>query len=53
MTQPPLNYPNARYWDDLVEEFGFTQKEKDEIREGADRMIVEAHAWRQAEIRKR
>ena len=23
MGQPPLNNPGARYWDDLVEEFGF------------------------------
>jgi predicted XRE-type DNA-binding protein len=53
MTQPTLNNPNARYWDDLVEDFGFTKKEKEEIREGADRMIAEVRAQRLAEVRKR
>jgi hypothetical protein len=26
--QPPLNNPNAHYWDDPVEDFGFTQRSK-------------------------
>jgi hypothetical protein len=25
MSQPPLNNPGARYWDDLVEEFDFSR----------------------------
>jgi len=53
MTQPPMSNPNARYWDDLVEEFAFTQKENEEIRDGAHRMIAEVRARRLAEIRKR
>ena len=28
MNRPPLNNPDARYWDDLVEDFGFTQRTK-------------------------
>jgi hypothetical protein len=33
MSQPPLNNPCARDWDDLVEEFDFSPDEKREIRE--------------------
>jgi hypothetical protein len=46
MSQPPLNNPGARYWDDLVEEFDFSPAEKREIREGADHMIAEVRARR-------
>jgi DNA-directed RNA polymerase specialized sigma subunit len=53
MSQPPLNNPGARYWDDLVEEFGFSPDEKREIRVGADHMIAEVRARRLAEVRKR
>lgn len=53
MNQPPLNNPNARYWDDLVQEFDFTPEERDAIRSGADRMIAEVRAQRLAEVRKR
>lgn len=53
MSNPPLNNPNARYWDDLVEEFDFTPRETQEIRDGADRMIAEVRARRLAEVRKR
>lgn len=53
MSNPPLNNPNARYWDDLVEEFDFTPQETQEIRDGADRMIAEVRAQRLAEVRKR
>jgi transcriptional regulator with XRE-family HTH domain len=53
MSQPPLNNPGARYWDDLVEEFDFSPDEKREIREGADHMIAEVRARRLAEVRKR
>lgn len=50
MAQPLLKDPNARYWDDLVEDFDFTAKEKKEIRDGADQMIAEARARRLAEV---
>jgi hypothetical protein len=46
MNQPPLNNVDARYWDDLVEEFDFSPDEKREIRQGADHMIAEARARR-------
>lgn len=49
MSQPPLRNPDARYWDDLVEEFDFSPEEKRQIREGADRMIVEVQASRLAD----
>jgi hypothetical protein len=48
MSNPPLNNPNARYRDDLIEEFDFTPQETQEIREGADRMIAEVRARRLA-----
>jgi hypothetical protein len=44
MSQPPLNNPGARYWDDLVEEFDFSPDEKREIRQGAQHMIAEVRA---------
>jgi hypothetical protein len=50
MSQPPLNNPGARYWDDLVEEFNFSAEEKQEIRSGADRMIAEVRARRLADV---
>jgi DNA-binding XRE family transcriptional regulator len=53
MNQPPLNNPNARYWDDLVQEFDFTPGEQEAIRSGAERMIAEVRAQRLAEVRKR
>ena len=53
MSQPPLNNPGARYWDDLVEEFDFSPAENHEIREGANHMIAEVRARRLAEVRKR
>jgi DNA-binding XRE family transcriptional regulator len=53
MSNPPLNNPGARNWDDLVEEFDFTPQETQEIRDGADRMIAEVRARRLAEVRKR
>ena len=53
MSQLPLNNPNARYWDDLVQGFDFSPEEKDAIRAGADRMITEARAQRLADVRKR
>ena len=53
MNKPPLNNPNARYWDDLVQDFGFSPEEKEAIRSGADRMITEVRARRLADVRKR
>ena len=53
MSQPPLNNPGARYWEDLVEEFGFSPDEKREIRAGADHMVAEVRARRLAEVRTR
>ncbi len=53
MSQPPLNNPGSRHWDDLVEEFDFSPNEKREIREGANHMIAEVRARRLAEVRKR
>ena len=53
MSQPPLNNPGARYWDDLMEEFDFSPDEKREIRQGADHVIAEVRARRLAEVRKR
>jgi hypothetical protein len=51
MSQPPLNNPNARYWDDLVQEFDFSPEEQDVIRSGAGQMIAEVRAQRLAELR--
>ena len=53
MNQPPLSNPNARYWDDLVNEFEFSPEEQEAVRSGADRMIAEVRAQRLAEVRKR
>jgi predicted XRE-type DNA-binding protein len=53
MSQPPLNNPNARYWDDLVQDFDFSPEEQDAIRSGADKMIAEVRAQRLADLRKR
>jgi hypothetical protein len=53
VSRPPLNNPNARYWDDLVEDFGFTPEEQDAVRSDADRMVAEVRAQRLAEVRKR
>ena len=53
MNQPPLNNPNARYWDDLVQDFDFSPDEQQAIRSGADRMITEVRAQRLADVRKR
>lgn len=53
MNQPPLNNPNARYWDDLVQDFDFSPDEKEAIQSGADRMITEVRAQRLADVRKR
>jgi hypothetical protein len=41
MTQSPLNDPNARYWDDLVEDFDFSDREKE-----GDRAVNGVSRWR-------
>ena len=51
MSIPPLNNPNARYWDDLVGNSGSFGKSR-AVRWGADRMIAEAWARRRSEVRK-
>ncbi len=53
MSQPPLNNPNARYWDDLVQDFDFSHDEQQAIRSGSDCMITEVRAQRLADVRKR
>jgi predicted XRE-type DNA-binding protein len=53
MSQPSLNNPGSRSWDDLVEEFDFSPQEKRQIREGADHLIAEVRARRLADVRKR
>jgi predicted XRE-type DNA-binding protein len=52
MSQPSLNSPASRLWDDLVEEFDFSPEEKRQIREGTVHMIAEVRARRVAEVRK-
>jgi predicted XRE-type DNA-binding protein len=45
--------PDARTWDELTYEFGFTDAERAEVSAGAQRMIAEARAYRLAELRRR
>jgi predicted XRE-type DNA-binding protein len=45
--------PDARSWEELTQEFGFTDAERAEISVGAQWMIAEARAFRLAEIRRR
>ncbi|MFF2192009.1 hypothetical protein [Streptomyces sp. NPDC058157] len=40
-------------WDDLVEEFGFSAAEREEVDRGAAEMIAVVRAHRPAEVRKR
>jgi DNA-binding XRE family transcriptional regulator len=47
-----LRDPDARSWEDLKQEL-FTGAERDEIDEGAQRLIAEARAFRLAEVRRR
>jgi predicted XRE-type DNA-binding protein len=44
---------NARSWDDLKHDLGFTDAERAEIDTGAERLIAEARAYRLAEVRRR
>jgi predicted XRE-type DNA-binding protein len=45
--------PDARSWDELTHELGFTDVERAAISAGAQRMIAEARAFRLAEVRRR
>jgi predicted XRE-type DNA-binding protein len=47
------NDPDARTWEELTHELGFTDAERVEIRVGAQRVIAEARAFRLAEVRRR
>ncbi|MEJ3744032.1 XRE family transcriptional regulator [Actinomycetes bacterium KLBMP 9797] len=48
-----LRDPNARTWDQMKTELGFTDAERAEIAIGAQRLIAEARAYRLAEVRRR
>lgn len=48
-----LRDPDARTWDDIKTELGFTETELEEIDEGAQRLIAESRAYRLAEVRRR
>lgn len=48
-----LRDPEARTWDDMKDELGFTEGEREEIDEGAQRLIAESRAYRLAEVRRR
>ena len=45
--------PDARSWEDLKTDLGFTDAERAEIDTGAQRLIAEARAFRLAEVRRR
>jgi predicted XRE-type DNA-binding protein len=45
--------PDARSWEELTREFGFTDAERAQVSAGAQRMIAEARAFRLAEVRRR
>jgi predicted XRE-type DNA-binding protein len=45
--------PNARSWEALKSELGFTEAEREEIDAGAQRLIAQARAFRLAEVRRR
>ncbi|GAA0303468.1 hypothetical protein GCM10010302_47490 [Streptomyces polychromogenes] len=49
----PGGSPKAARWDDLVEEFGFSPAEREEVDRGAAEMIAVVRAHRLAEVRKR
>ncbi|MEU5769128.1 hypothetical protein ABZ782_24750 [Streptomyces asoensis] len=48
-----LKDPQAVSWADLAEDFAFTDAEKDQIRQGAQVMILTSRVHRLAELRKR
>ncbi|MDG4773397.1 XRE family transcriptional regulator [Solwaraspora sp. WMMD792] len=48
-----LTDPEARSWDDLKRDLGFSTAEHEEIEVGAERLIAEARAFRLSEIRRR
>ncbi|MEV6957066.1 XRE family transcriptional regulator [Streptomyces sp. NPDC051183] len=53
MSQRPDPAAKSARWDDLVEEFGFSDAERAEIDQGAAEMIAVVRAHRLAEVRKR
>jgi DNA-binding XRE family transcriptional regulator len=48
-----LKDPHAISWEQMKEELGFTDAEKDEINAGAQELIAQARAYRLAEVRRR
>jgi predicted XRE-type DNA-binding protein len=48
-----LKDPQAISWDDMKEELGFTEAEREEVRSGAQALIAQARAYRLAEVRRR
>lgn len=48
-----LDDPEARSWDDLKHDLGFSTAEREEIEVGAERLIAEARAFRLSEVRRR
>ena len=48
-----LKDPQAVSWDDLADDFAFTDAEKEQIAQGAQAMITASRAHRLAELRKR
>ena len=45
--------PEARSWDDLKRDLEFTPAEREEIEEGAQRLIAQSRAFRLSELRRR
>lgn len=45
--------PEARSWEDLKTDLGFTPEERAEIDAGAQRLIAESRAFRLSEVRRR
>jgi predicted XRE-type DNA-binding protein len=48
-----LGDPQAISWEDMKDELGFTDAERDEIKAGAQALIAHARAYRLAEVRRR
>src|SRR5688572_13353272 len=48
-----LDDPQAISWEDMKDELGFTEAERDDIKSGAQALIAHARAYRLAEVRRR
>jgi DNA-binding XRE family transcriptional regulator len=48
-----LNDPQAVSWTKMKDELGLTAEEQSDIREGAQKLIAQARAYRLAEVRRR